>query len=880
MTRPFAIGMKRWLFALSLLAGVAPQALLAQQAGPASAAGDRGVKPDVAPAPPEDDAGEGDDPEIVVTGHQAPRGAAVGDVQPDVQFSRGTIRAFGINSMSELLQELAPQIRSAQGRGGEQTVILLNGRRTTGLSEVRDIPAEAISRAEILPEEVALKYGYPADQRVVNIVLRKRFHALIAEAGDRLSTDGGRNAVDPGLVYLDIKHDRRVNIAVQYQHADALLESERSLPPFAPRRPYDLVGNVTALTPSGEIDPALGALAGQAVTIAGAPTIAASRPLALGDFVAGANRANVTDTTPYRTLLPSSERGSINASYSRNVFGNVAATLNGRLEASDDVALLGLPRTKLTLPEGSAFSPFANDVAVYRYADTAPLTRRTKDLDGHLGLTLNSHAGTWQWSLSGIWDHTEERTRMVGRIDPAAIDAGLAAHDPTVNPFGTFDPALLLAQMPDTTRLIDNTGGVDAMINGSPLHLPAGKVLTSLRLGATWSALDGQAVRGGVTQISAASRSDTSGQLSIDVPITSRRNNVMAALGTLSLNANVAVHRLSDLGTLWTFGYGLVWSPVQPLRIIASMTEEDGAPSLVQIGAPVLTTPNARLFDFAQGESAEVSRIEGGNAALVADNRHVFKVGATWKPGWGGGLSLTANYVHARTRDAVAALAVTPALEAAFPDRFVRDAAGMLTRFDARPVNVARDSREELRWGVNWLKAIGGTGAATGRVPGLRKNTNRLSFALYHTWRLRHDVRLRAGLPVLDLLHGDTLAMTGGDPRHEIEAQAGFARDGLGLRLSANWRGATAVRGGGASDLAFGDLATANLRLFANLGQQTALARAHPWLDGVKLTLAVDNLFNARPRVTGAQGATPYVYQPVLLDPLGRTIRFSLRKTF
>src|SRR5258706_2980330 len=184
--------MKRWLFALPFLAGAAPQALLAQQDNHANAA--TGVRTPQADAtsPQDENASEGEESEIVVTGHQAPRGATIGEVRPDVQFSRATIRALGINSVSELLQELAPQIRSSQGRGGEPTVILLNGRRTSGFAEVRDIPAEAISRAEILPEEVALKYGYSADQRVVHIVLRQHFHALIAEAGDRFSTHRGR----------------------------------------------------------------------------------------------------------------------------------------------------------------------------------------------------------------------------------------------------------------------------------------------------------------------------------------------------------------------------------------------------------------------------------------------------------------------------------------------------------------------------------------------------------------------------------------------------------------------------------------------------------------------------------------------------------------
>ncbi len=876
--------MKRWLFTFLLLSGAAPRALLAQTVDPP-------VVPPVAsaeapeakaavPRDQEDDAEEENSP-IVVTGNKTPRGAVIGDVPPDEQFSRAAIRALGVSSVSELLQELAPQIRSGHGRGGEPTVILLNGRRTSGFSEVRDIPAEAIARAEILPEEVALRYGYPADQRVVNIVLRKRFHALIAEAGDRIATQGGRNLVDPGLTYLDIDHDRRVNIALQYEHADDLLESARHLGAFAPRRPYDAVGNVTALTPAGEIDPALSALAGQVATLAGAPAQAADRRLTLGDFVPGANRANITDTTPFRTLLPANDRGSINASYSRNIFGAIASTINGRLEVSNDVSLLGIPKLKLDLPAGNPFSPFATDVAVYRLATGArPLSRHERDVDGHLGLLLNGNAAAWQWSISGTYDHLEARKRTEGGIDQTAIDAALQARDPLVNPFGTFGPGLLTTRQPDITRLVSDAGRIDAMIHGPALHVPAGKVLTSLRLGANWSAVGGQSLRLGVAHDSSASRSDVNGQLSIDVPITSRRNNVLGALGNLSVNSNFAIHRLSDFGTQKTFGYGVVWSPVPPLRLIASMTDADGAPSLVAIGAPVLTTPNLRIYDFLQGMTAEASRVEGGNGALSGDNHRVLKLGVTWKPGWTKGLSITANYVHARTRNAILAFAPTPALEAAFPERVVRDSSGELTRFDARPVNVLHDDREELRWGINWLKAIGGTPAPEGHVPGLRKNANRLSFALYHTWHLRHDVLLRDGLPMLDLLQGDSLAMTGADPRHEIEAQGGITSNGIGLRLSANWRSATTARGTAASTLSFSDLATANLRLFANLGQQQALVRAHPWLAGVRLTLAVDNIFNDRPRVTDATGAAPYVYQPAFLDPLGRTIRFSIRKTF
>ena len=93
------------------------------------------------------------------------------------------IRAYGANNITDLLAALAPQTGSAQGRGGGRPVVLLNGHRISGFREIRSIPTEAIERVEILPEEVALTYGYRADQRVVNFVLRERFRALTTEAG-------------------------------------------------------------------------------------------------------------------------------------------------------------------------------------------------------------------------------------------------------------------------------------------------------------------------------------------------------------------------------------------------------------------------------------------------------------------------------------------------------------------------------------------------------------------------------------------------------------------------------------------------------------------------------------------------------------------------
>ena len=56
--------------------------------------------------------------------------------------------------------------------------------------------------------------------------------------------------------------------------------------------------------------------------------------------------------------------------------------------------------------------------------------------------------------------------------------------------------------------------------------------------------------------------------------------------------------------------------------------------------------------------------------------------------------------------------------------------------------------------------------------------------------------------------------------------------------------------------------------------------KAHPWISGTRVTFSVSNIFNSRQRVTDATGVTPISYQPDYQDPIGRTVRLSLRKLF
>ena len=171
----------------------------------------------------------GDEEEAIVVTGARPRGAVVGDIPPEDTLVSRDVRATGATNISELLDALAPQIGSAQGRGGGSPVLLLNGQRISGFRELRDIPTEAISRVEILPEEVALKYGYRADQKVVNIVLRQRFRSTVAQIGAGVATDGGYASGNGDLTRLMIQRNGRTQLNLHAEGNAMLTEAERNI---------------------------------------------------------------------------------------------------------------------------------------------------------------------------------------------------------------------------------------------------------------------------------------------------------------------------------------------------------------------------------------------------------------------------------------------------------------------------------------------------------------------------------------------------------------------------------------------------------------------------------------------------------------------------
>ena len=786
-----------------------------------------GQQPAEAPPPAADESlaeYEEDDSDTIVVVGAKPRGSVIGDIPPENVLTPADVRATGATDVTELLDALAPQIGSARGRGGERPIMLLNGQRISSFRELRDLPTEAISRVEILPEEVALKYGYRADQRVVNIVLRERFRSTVARVEGSASTEGGYGAGEAELTRLMIGKDSRTSLNLDIEANSGLTEAERDI------------------------------------------------------LLEDSSEDSEPDPRDARTLLGSGRQITATVTHNRQI-GTVGATVNAEVERNQGRSLVGLGESLLE-----------------------PLARDTTRESAHAGMALNGNVGDWRWSVTGNADAARNVTET---------DLDVASRD----------------------RAVSSTlsGDIDAVANGNLFRLPAGDAGATVRVGASTIHLDNDRRRDGSEFSTTLGRTRGTAALNLDLPI-SRRNRDFAALGSLTLNGNAGVEQLSDFGTMTTLGAGLNWSPLDRLNLLASWTREEGAPTVQQLGDPVLDTPEARIFDFTTGETVLVTAITGGNRELEADRRDVLKLGGNWKPFEETDLRLRVDYVRSRLTDPISSFpGPTAALEAAFPERFVRNSAGELVSVDLRPVNFDSARRDTFRLGFDFSKSLksappspavieafrarraaagqgapteggpppagepppddalivrdgppsgGGRGGGGGRFFGGGREGGRLSFSLTDTITLLDEVTIGPGVPKLDYLDGDAVGQSGGRPRHEVEAQAGYFNNGLGARLAANWRSGSRVNTATGDELRFSPLATFDLRLFANLGQRLDLVARHPWLRGTSLRLEVSNLFDSKPGVRNSLGDIPFGYQADLLDPLGRTVSVTFRKLF
>lgn len=769
-------------------------------------------------------------------------------------YDEEDIASYGASSIDELIDAIAPQTGSGRGRGDGRPIILLSGQRISSFREMRQIPPEAIKRMQILPEEVALRFGYPPNQRVINIILKDKFSAVTAKGEFNQPLRGGYNNYEGEGGLFRIDGPSRSNLSAKITANSLLTEAERDITP-----------NLS-----------------EARAVASDPNPARYRSLV------DASREIVINGTSTRSLGEGGLGGSL--------------TLNGAYTRTDTHGLQGLDAVTLGYDGETA----------YRTLDDPRTTRTGTDLF-EAGIGYARPIGTWQFNATADGSYSDSTTRTDRRRDLSGLEAAAAAGELAIDgPLPTVAGAGV-----DSARTRSLTLDSLATLTGKPFRMPAGDAMLTAKAGYSFDHTLSNDSRTdlGTTRLT---RGDVLGGLNLALPLTSRRYGVLGGVGDLSLNLSAGLDHLSDFGSLFDWSAGLTWSPTSTLTFQASYIVDEAAPTLAQLGAPQVISNGVTVYDFVQGRSALVSVVTGGNPDLVKEKRRDIKLSATWDLPFFERSNLMVEYFRNHSSDVTESFPLlTTAVEEAFPDRVTRSADGSLIAIDRRAVTFDAIASSSIRWGFNIGGKIGkssGSGDRFGRGgfggagpggPGMDGpppdgpppggggpggpggsgkggRGSRWNLSIYHTWTISDRVRIAPGSPWLDQLSGSALT-AGGVPRHKIEMEGGAFLNGIGARLKGTWNAPARVDGSGApgsSDLRFGSTFDLGLRIFVDFDRRASLVERMPFLKGARMSFRIDNLLDNRQRVTDETGATPYAYQPAFREPEGRVIGVEFRKMF
>ncbi len=595
-----------------------------------------------------------DDNTIIVRGERL-RGQLQVEQAPVLELDAADIEGIGANSLTELLAVIAPQTGSSRGRGGGgPPAILVNGLRISSFRELRSYPPEAIAKVEVMPEEVAQRFGFPPDRRVVNLILKDNYNSREVELEWEGPSDGGYAAREAEFTYLKFDQGNRLNFNAEVNDRTLLTEAERDI-------------NQTEGTES---------------ELAGDPDPARFRSL-VGDRLEAEATINWTTSDL--------DNGSL-------------LTLNGTFEREENRSLSGL--NSVLLDDGLGNTLFRT------FGAESPLERRTNSDNFSVGLTHSRRLGGWQMTATSNGTATDTTTRIDQPFDTSDLET--AALVGTLALDGALPESVDLDVATATNRTLRSDNQIT--LNGNPLMLPAGEVSTTLDFGFDWLQIKSSDTR--TAQQTKLDRSRLEAGANVAIPIADR-GGAWGAIGGVTLNFSGGIEELSDFGTLTDASAGVTWVPFDGLTLSGTYIVTQVAPSLTQLGSPVVETLNVPVFDLVNGETVLVDITSGGNRDLRDEQQRDWKFAANWELPFWDSTRFSVEDIRNRSDDVTSGFpALTQAIEDAFPDRVTRDGDGQLVALDQRFVTFEETRSERLVFGLTTRGSFGAASAPRGRGGG------------------------------------------------------------------------------------------------------------------------------------------------------------------
>ncbi len=825
-----------------LLLGASSAAFAAgtADAPPPEAAAETGA--DEPKTPPDEEAAP-EPGQIIVTAPRL-RGEIAGDIPAELVLDEAAVQSYGASNVSELLAALAPQTQTGRGRGGGQPVVLIGGRRVSGFQEIANLPAEAIAKVEVLPEEMALRYGFSADQRVVNFILKSDFSAISIESDVGGTVPGGRTTQEYEFGFLQTTKGGRINFNGQYEVAGNITEAERGIV-----RTDAQVQRFRTLLPQTD-DLLLNAAINQGLSrdINGTLNVR---------YATTENASLLGVPTAFLAILPSLEDPDVLERYARTRTFSTAATADGFLGEWRWTLIGNYDTSVITTRTDRDYALIAqaNSLAADRTRTELTNAGVTATLAGTL---LNVPAGRVRLSLRGAYDKRDIESRNI--IAGLASASDLARNE--ANIFGSID--IPLAKKIDDVAAILGDLSINANIGYRDLSDFGG--LTSYGYGLTWSPLEEWTILGSIAIEEGAPSQSQLGEARITTPGVAIFDFVRGETRFVDFisggNPFLLPEKRRDVKV------GLSWQPQKIRGLQGSINYFRNRTENALSGFPALSP---------QVEAAFPGRItRNALGQLVAiDSRAI-------------------NY--SRVRNDQIRWGFNFFKEFGQPQRGPGGIMGGMRPGGGGPFGGGPG-------GPGGGPGAGGPGGGGGPVAGgpprpggggpfggggfgRPGSGGRWLASIYHSFRLNDDIVIAPGVPIIDQLNGGATGSRGGTPRNIIDVEGGWFYKGAGFRVITSFQEGTTVRGaaipggGVAPDLRFSNIFTLSTRTFFNFDGRPDLVKKHPILKGVRIFLRVDNIFDTRQKVRDSNGIVPIRFQPGYIDPLGRNFEFSIRKLF
>jgi iron complex outermembrane receptor protein len=476
-------------------------------------------------------------PEILVKGARSQNAdirRTEDDIQPYVVFGAEEIRRSGATNADEFLRSRLPQNAAAtsfsqsgisgggrsqinlRGLSGNQTVVLVNGRRMANAStfgsngaqpDINGIPVDSIERIEILPSTASGIYGGGATGGVVNIITRKDFSGVQAAVlyGQSSRGDAEQERVDLSGGASLFGGKTNVSFSGSYAESGILRGEDRDFTSRSLARQF--ANNPAAFTAppvgyTGNIVSQNGAnLVLDNGTALNSPRtfipIGYAGPATDGGAALASNAGRFNLDAPaggMNPLLTGSEISSASLGVRQTIF--TAMEAYGDFSLARNVALgkSGGSILDVLLPANAANNPFTAPIRVSVPVPnlTLPTRSETETVQGVAGLIVRL-PHTWTTAFEYGWSRARVdlafTSPALGDPDGAAgpgVAPGTALANGTLNPVRDFNafpidfspyrlPSPNFVDGPVETTL----GNVTVRVGGPALELPAGPLAVS-----------------------------------------------------------------------------------------------------------------------------------------------------------------------------------------------------------------------------------------------------------------------------------------------------------------------------------------------------------------------------------------------------------------